>query len=609
MSKYIRTILLVLAAAVLLLLPSCAPSAPESAELHTSLNVSKGFSGSRTIQLVIPSSVIMPGSEQAENLETVIRRHCPPSLSYTTSSDSSINYIFSLSFSSFSDYNSKLTDLLGSPPTVIFSNPDTPITTGWRIQEYFQSSQLLSWISDGAKTENLSDLSLNFSEPETSVTFGTTSVKTTPTISVNCLNGSPIDSIKISTLNKKSTFDRTISFTISQSAFDSLGSDFSDYFSSVTDSSADTSWQLEQNKYIYTVSFTDITLKQLEGYTNRLLSSVYGDIDYLDKTQGSTPLAFQNSFTETLDFSNYIGSSGPDVPVEYIYSLADHSKPDQPLIYSDLEWSPADTPENSDSSSVTVTSQSPSLTVKINDGKQYVPVSIDISLTPLDGENLSKTYAFRYDIADGGTEAAEYTLSYFTSLDLLPNQYVEGGQAVCAISFSGTPAELNSKITDIFGDSNLISITSSKPFMTLRTKKQISDHTDLSSLLTGKNIDTPVNYTLLPRDGEKAEALSLQRPSDTDPTAAEPSENGIFTLSLAGTEGDLYSTVSVANWQDIIIFLLISLILILITSALIFILRSRKPRSPTLNGGESSSPPMPDPKKRRTLPDSTKKGR
>jgi len=39
-------------------------------------------------------------------------------------------------------------------------------------------------------------------------------------------------------------------------------------------------------------------MKQLEGYTNRLLSSVYGDVSYVDKTVGNTALAYQTEKTK-----------------------------------------------------------------------------------------------------------------------------------------------------------------------------------------------------------------------------------------------------------------------------------------------------------------------
>ena len=606
MKKYIYTALLLLSFAALFMLSGCNPPAPSSAELSTTLDITKTFSGTRTVTMTVPKSVALPSSEQAENLETVIRRHCPQELSYTSSGTDTLVYTFKLEFSSLSDYISKLTNILGTEPTVIFANPSTPVTKGWRIQEYFQSSQLLSFIAEGSRTENLGDFAFNFSEPSTTAVFNNTAAKTTPTISVNNLTGSPIDLIRIETVNHRSTFDRKISFTISKTSYDTLGSEFSDYFQSITDPSAETSWQLEQDHYIYTAAFSELTLKQLEGYTNRLLSSVYCDIEYLDKTKGSTAVARQNTFTETLDLSNYIAADKKDVPLEYSYAIADGTHPETPLIYSDFEWHTAAI-EEPDATGFTLDSVSPALTLRVNDGKQYVPISIDISLTPLDGDLLTKTYLFRYDLANEGTQAADYTMSYFSSLDLLPSQYIEDGQAVCQLSFTGTEAELNSRVTDVFGDNNLITSVSEVPFFTLRTRRTIEDKNDLSSLLIGKNIDTPVNYTILPREGDLAESLSLLRPKDTEPTYAQPDDNHAFSMQLAGKEGTFTVVVSAANWSEIFTLIIISVIMLLVTAALILFLRSRKAASPELPSGKTSSPKQLPQRRERSQLTKTKK--
>ena len=598
MKKYISAFLIVAAFAAMLLMSACNKQEQSSLELSTTLDISRNFSGKRTITMTVPPSVAAPSSEQAEKLETIIRRHCPEEISYDSISGDSVIYTFTLEFSSLSDYTSKLTRILGTPPTVVFANPSTPVTKGWRIQEFFQSSQLLSFIRTGAKAEKADDIEVKFTEPSTTAVFNNSAAKTTPTISVNNLSGAPIASIKVSTLNRRSSYDRTISFTISKTSYDTLGTEFSDYFKSITDPSAETSWQLEEDHYIYTAEFTELTIKELEGYTNRLLASVYCDAEYLDKTQGSTPLARQNSFTETLDFSNYIAENKKDVPVEYSYAISDGTRPEIPLIYSDLEWTAASMPEP-ESTGFTINSASPSLTLRVNDGKQYTPVSIDISLTPLDGDMLSKTYLFRYDLAAGGTQAADYTLSYFSSLDLMPSQYIEAGQAVCKLTFTGTAAELNSKITDVFGDGNLISSDSAVPFFTMRTKRTIEDTNDLSSLLVGKNIDTPVNYFLSPQEGDNAESLSLIHPKDTAPEYAERGEENGFSMNLDGCEGTFTAIVSTANWSDIITLIIISVILVLAAVGMIlFMLTRRLPSTGLPSGSRTEKNQLPSRKER-----------
>ncbi len=570
---------------------SCSQSEPDKVNYKTTLTFSPNFAGTRVFTVTYPASSVAPTSEKAEKLDRLIQDSCPSTLAHSLDKSSgSLSYTFTLSFSSFSDYMSKLTDILGTRPSVTFANPDTPLTHGWRVEESFESSQLLGWLTNAAHAEQIYDYDIPSEESTTSVSFNSETVTTTPVISVNKLSGQPIKSIKISTVNKKSTFDRKFIFTISQNTFDSLGDKISEYFSAVTDSTAATAWQIENGEYTYTVSFTDITLKQLEGYTNRLFSSVYGDTSYVDKDNGSSPLAYQNSFTETLDFSSYVSDGNTDVPVEYTYTTSDKSELDSCLVYSDLEWVNATefTSENDPGRIVGISARQPSLTVRINDGKQYTPQIIDITLTPLDNDNIQKSFTFSYNISENGFEASNYTASYFENLGIATTQTSKDKTVSCTIDFTGTPAELNSKISKIFGDGNLLTYSSNVPFMTLRTTKHIEDSVDLSSVLVGENIDTPVNYTLISREGEIAKSLVRTNEDSEEAEYADRNDNGSYSILLAGSKASLSSEVSVANVSDIIVFCIISAIIILLAIAAILILRSKQMKFSALPEGEKA---------------------
>lgn len=594
MKIYKKAVPVILALLVMIILCSCSKKEPEFVDYMTNLSITPDFSGSRTIKLTYPSSVIDPKSELAESFEAVIRKNCPSSMTYTSQkADDKLIYTFTLSFSSISDYRSKLTELLGNEPSVIFSNSNTVLAKGWRIDEDFQSSQLMKWINNSAKNDGVEIPEHKIQELDTKVAFNGESITSDPVISINKRSGSPIEKISITTLNKttatESLYDRTITFDITQKTFDSLGDKVKQYFSSVTEESAYTEWNLEKEHYFYTVKFKNITLKQLEGYTNRLLSTVYGDITYIDKTVGSTALAYQNSYCESLDFSGYVGPDNSDVPVEYTYSLSNNSKLDECRIYSDMKWESAANllETNNPGKIVALYNQSPSITLMINDGKQYVPESIDISVTPLDNNNISKSIAFIYDISKNGYEATDYTASYFERLGIIAQKTVDGGNSVCTVNFSGSDSEINVKLTDIFGDANIIISKSEIPFMTLRTKKIIDDTVDLSSLLVGENIDTPVNYIVQPADGELAESLTLQYIDSEDKVECEPDKNGRYSFTISNTEAKLSFVVSAPNIADIIIFCIIGMILVLTAVGIMLYMRSRVKNTPELPASES----------------------
>ena len=587
----------------------CSPSQPEKADLKTSLSVSPAFAGTRTFTVTYPQSLVAPGSEKAETLDKLITDNCPDTLVFSKDpSSDKVAYTFTLSFTSFSDYTNKLTDILGTRPGITFANPDNALTSGWRIEEPFQSCQLLEWINTAAHAQQNSDFDFESEESSTSVTFGTDTVNTNPAVSVKKLSGLPIKNIRVTTVNKNKSFDRTIVFTITQNAFDSAGNKVSEYFKSVTDSNAEADWSLENGNYSYKAAFTNLTMKEMEGYTNRLLSSVYGDIEYTDKASCSDPLSYQNSYTETIDLSNYVSEGNSDVPLEYIYSSTNGSQLDNCRIYRNFEWENADklTTENNPGKVVGISETVPTLTLQINDGKQYVPQNIDIALTPLDQDQIQKTFSFRYEISEGGYEASNYTASYFRGKGIPADELSEDKLAVCTVTFSGTPAELNSKVTDIFGDNNLITLSSNVPAMTLRTTKHIEDTVDLSSILVGKNIETPVTYTVKPRSGEYTKYLNLTVSAQSETKYSDKNDKGEYSISLGGTKGLVKTDVSAANISDIIIFCTVSLIILLVALGIIIFLLNRRavpPPHPVIEGvhqtklgGGGNDPALPEKK-------------
>ncbi len=603
-----KSAIVIISLFMIIILCSCSKKEMENVQIVTNLNIAEDFSGSRTIIVSYPESVFAPDSETAESLEAAVRKNCPSSMTYSRKTyDDRTEYTYVLAFSSISDYRSKLSEFLGNEPSVVFSNSNSVLTKGWRIKEDFESGQLIGWIKKCAKNESVDFPDYKTEERTTTVTFKNQTESCGKIISVNKRSGSPMEKISITTVNKttatESLFDRTISFMMTQKTFDALGDKVKQYFNSVTDESAQTEWNLENEHYIYTVIYEDINLKQLEGYTNRLFSSVYGDITYVDKTVGSTALAYQNSYTETMDFSAYVGPGNEDVLVEYTYSLSGNSKLDECRIYNDLKWTAAtDLMETNNPGKIAaVYSSAASLTLRINDGKQYVPESVDISVTPLENNNIRKAISFIYDISKNGYEATDYTASYFEQEGLSAEKTVEDGNSVCTVSVSGSAEEINVKLTDIFGDANIITADSEVPFMTLRTKKITEDKVDLSSILVGDNIDTPINYFVIPSEGEMAEELTLQYADSEDVVVCEPDKDNVYTFRLSSTQAKLRSVVSAPNVADIIIFCIIGIIMILTATGFILYFRSRIHSSPELDEGERKARLGQEKRKSKTL--------
>ena len=580
----------------LLLLTSCSTVTNENVDIRTTLTIDSSFSGSRTVVLTFPESVIPQGSEKESNLDKIVQKYCPGEMnSAKNTSGGKISYSFILKFESKSNYEEKASAVIGSPVIVSFSNPDTVMTKGWKLEESFVSYDLMGWIQDGAKAEGFENFDFTTEETFTQVSLNDDIQNSKPQIYVNTLDGYPIQKITINTVNQKTSYDRTVVFTISQTTFDSLADKIKQYFAQNTDKrAASAEWLLENNSYNYTVKFNDASLQEITGYTNKLLDSIYCESSYVDKSTGSTALAEQNSFTESLDASNFIGIGRESVPIEYTYSVDGSSELGECQIFRDGEWEPAtdllDT--NRYGKTAAVRFSDSFFRLKINDGIQYTASSIEITATPRDNNTLEKSITFKYDIATGGNEASDYTTSYFAKMNKGAVQSVDGVKNTCTVTFSGTPDEINTQISAIFGEKNLIKSANETQFMSLRTKKQFSDHIDFSSLITGKNVDTPIYYYVATQSGDIIKSFCYSY-SDTEKDNnlvyeyddLKKDENGSVSIRLATSDADVDFSITTPNISDIVFCSFISALIILITIALIFVFKSRKLPASALGAG------------------------
>ena|GEM_PF-5634855 len=596
MSKKLRLFcVMMIAAFSLLLLPACRQAAPEKADIQTTLTVDNSFSGKRIIVLTFPQSLIQTGSETETNLEKIVQKYCPntmtPSKGYV---DGKVQYSFELDFQSAHEYTAITSDIVGKTTTLSFSNPDNVMTSGWKLEENFSSDELLlGWIRKGAAEEGCSGLDFETEESSTTVSLNDDLQSSEPVISVNCLDGHPIQRIHLDTVKQKGVYDRTLIFTIAQSTFDEVPTDIKNYFSSVTDkAAASAEWLLNSNNsYDYTVKFNDVTLQELEGYTNKLLNTVYGSIDYLDKTGGSTVLAEQNSFSETLDFSGYIGNNGTNVPVEYTYSVSGTTELSECQLYENGEWHIAtDHLDNNQYGRLAAVRYNGSLMkLRINDGKQYTASSIVIDSIPLEDDKLQKTITFHFDRSAGGDEASDYAQSYIESLGFGATQSVIDNDCTCTYTTSGTPDSLNEIFTQILSGKNTANCTSEGQLMTLRTMKHYHDKLDLSAIIIGKNAKTPVYYRIRTQNGDLLKSFGYSALESFEKSDLSPSEDGYVAMPLTGTDIEVSFDVTSPNIPDIIFCTVISVILVLGAVTGIFILRSRKPSSPGLGSGSTHS--------------------
>lgn len=604
MSKKISAIIL---AAVMLLavlsITACRSQTEEKVDIKTSLTVDDSFVGKRTMVMTFPQSVIKTGSESETNLEKVVQKYCPNALTPSKGySGGDIQYSFELSFESKQEYIEKTSRILGAQSLVSFSHPNTIMTQGWKLEENFSSEKLLTdWIAQGAKSEGFSGLDFKVQEDKASVSLNDDTQSSDPVISVNCLDGYPLQRIRIETVKKKGSYDdtkiyydRTIIFTIAQSTFDSDSENIRKYFTENTPPASSAEWPISNNSYNYTVRFKNLDQSQMRSYTQKLLHTEYGEVDYMDKSVGSTILAEQNAYNEELDFSNYIGNNSTNVPVEYLYSVSGTTELSECQLYEDGVWKIAGDflEENQYGKMSAIKYGGSYMKLRINDGKQYKAASVEIETVPLEDDNLRKTVTLKYDRGAGGDEASEYAKSYMEHLGFGAVQSVINNECMCTYTASGTPEALNETFTKIFSGKNTTKFSSEGQFMTLRTMKHYKDHLDLSSVMIGKNAETPVFYKIAAQSGDIVKSFSFRSGEVNEHADLSKTEDGAVSMQLSGTEIDVEFSVTSPNMSDIIFFSIISGIFVIIAIVLIFIVKN-KPLPVTAIGGGSSSHGLP----------------
>ncbi len=598
LSKFIRTVLLaVIALIAIFILPSCQNKQKESVEVHTTLTVTgKGdnISGVRTIEMIFPTSVIAPGSEAASNLETVIKNHKPDSLTYTRKDDGRIHCIFSLVFDSKKKYQDTVDSLMGESSTITLSHPDSTMTKGWQIHEDFQSSDLvMGWITDGARKEGFKDFDFTTNETSTSVSFDQVSQQTGPSISVNTLSGYPIQKIRIETQRNKdkANFDRKVIFYLDTATYDQAPEEITNYFKTV--SAAEPSWPLSEDKSVYMVTVELLRKDQtnLSNATAKLLYTNDSKLEYKNQEKGSTVLAEQNSLEEILDFSNYIGNEGQPVPIEYVYNVEDTNDLSDCQVYKDSEWSIVNETldENNPRKLCAVKFNESTIKLRINDGVQYKAESIEIESIPQENDMIQKTITFWFPEGDINGRAAQHAQTYLDEHGYGAIKEFVGNRWYCRFQTTSSAEALNEAFSNILSGKNTIHITNEAQFMQLRTMKHYSERMDLSSLLVGENIDTPVYYHLKNRSGDIIKKFTYHSPDGSAESDLNKNGGDDLSLTLSGTDIHIDFDITTPNISDIVFCSVISSILVIIALAMILMLRNKKLPFASLGGGENTT--------------------
>ena len=463
--------------------------------VNTVLQMDKYYSGIRTMTCNFSNKAIPIGSEYESKLNSIIESNCPEGLAYKkVFKDSNVSYIFTIDFNSKQDYTSKLNNIMGSPPTVVFSKSNTIFTNGNIAYEDFDSADILSFIPKSmAKDPDLKNIKINFRCNETNVIFDGTHYETGPKIKFNDVEYSPITGINIETENlSNDAYNRTITIFMPNSTYSKLGNSVLSYMSSRVDLNyvSEFGWSEHETSNEFKVVYKNINLEQVNRVTSMILNADYGETaKYYNNLENTSIFKKQQAFEEHIDTSAYLAENKENVPVTYIYKS--NNAIDSVLMYTETNWSPC---SNIYNNTFSLTSNKLMLGIKVLDSEFFIPNSIDIGLIIEGNEKFTRNITMNY--LEDSEESLRYVVNYLMNIADIDVSVFDNNNTSAYISSSGSIDELNNDIKKIFGDNNYLSYSLKENKFRAYNSSILKDNINLNKMLPNDIPKLPLTYTI-----------------------------------------------------------------------------------------------------------------
>lgn len=536
------------------------------------LNITDGFSGSRTLTAVYPVSADIDAVKDKLIEDDPTKEIKGASFVYNGVKEDGYYFELTLSFSDKEEYEQIVRSMIGRSPTVILSRKNTKLTQGTRMSEDFDAGELIAWmVNDTAAAEQTKNLAFDFSK--NTVQVGSDQFTTASTTAVNDCSGSVITRIDIKTMNHKSdSYDRTFTFTLPNATYAKDKTAVENYFLSNTLSDAKyAGWSAEGSDMVYTVIYEDISIKKMTEVTAKILDTDSASISYGDIDNASTPLSEGLTYEECLDSFSFIGENNGFPPIHYAYSLPLNTTYGEGSRFEDGRWVSAGE-WNNDLFTATLTDGSARL--RIPDGIQYDISGINFSVASLGDSRFRRTTEFLYRPSDSA--AAEYALSYFTAKGV-ENATVNtnGDHITCSVIFEGTPDQITAQLVNVFGSGNFMAYEQNKGVFDLSIKTVLTDYVNLGYMLNTRNAECPMTYSVSSEGGENIVSLSV----DGSETAFAERNRG--TMAIKGGCATVRYRGNIPVTSAIILYIISGLILLVLTAFIaIKLIAPKKKRVP-----------------------------
>lgn len=505
--------------------------------------------------------------EKEKNLESTVKSFIPDSMKYVKEvTDEGIQYTFTVSFASKAEYEANLKTILNREPSVMFVTSNTILAKGWRFLEDFDTTDLLKWLPEGLNSRGIDDIILEPEVESTMVNMDGTLEKSGSTVDINKMEGYAVKGVTIETTNYKNyTYDRKIKMVFPKDTMDKIGADLKEYLNERTASCEYATWTQEGNYRCYEVLFKGITIYQVADNMNLLFDSVDGTAEYGDSTNSSTALAEQLTFKEKFNLLCYVGENGKNPEITYKYTVNGNTTYGEGSLYKQGEWKSYGKWKDG---IYTMNTDDSSVYISIPDGTQYEIEALYITLQAEGNDRFVRTMDFIYD-ADTGSDGLDYAYKYFKAHDVDAEKLKSDPYMVCRIVHSGSSKKLSGKLGNLFGGGNYISYTATDDALSIINKTKFIENLNISYMLTGKNAEVPIVYTVCEKGSESIR--SLEAVSDNYKGIGKQKEDNVTQTAVNLNSGDseISFTGVVPNGLGIFVYCLISFIMI---AAAVFII-------------------------------------
>lgn len=501
--KRIFAVLLMTAMLLTLCLTLTGCDAP-SIRVESQLNIDDAFRGTRTVTVIFPLSSAIDAVKDEIIADAPAQDTEGVSFTYLGAAGDGYSFELSLRFESHDQYEEQVSAVIGRDASAVLSIGDTVMFSGVRMAEDFSVGDLISWIRrDTAATEATKDYTFDYARG--SVRVGANAYETGAVTDISDCTGVPVNGVDIKTYNAKAlmlgyTFDRSFVFSIPADTYADHKDAINACFASV--SGAQITDLREGSSVLYTLTFSGLSLSELEEATAGVLDSGSVSVYYGDKGSLSTPLFEGCVMEESLDTMSFCGADGNPPPLKYTYTLPTNAVRGEGAVFRGGVWESAGI---WDDGAYRVEDTAGMTRLRIYDGRQYHISGADILLESLGKNKFRRTVSFRYPITDG-FDGPVYATKFFAAKEATAAYDNDDECIICSVICEGSIDEINAALERIFGSGNYLSYE--RRSGALSDKTALTDTIDIRDLLGIENLTVPITYAAASENGENIVTLT-----------------------------------------------------------------------------------------------------